>query len=136
MIIPERESLALDFIHRNNTLCWVSHFDGNKGVLSFNPYTQYSNSIPSDTYKQDSRPQSKLICTDISNSSTTHDVTNKKFNTWSMPQPDMFDLKSISHVAVDWTTRNWYFLDDTRELVLLCGLRYEPQVQYLCKMVL
>ena len=76
------------------------------------------------------------MCTDISNSSTHHDMTNKKFDTWSMPQPDMFDLKSISHVAVDWTTHNWYFLDDTRELVLLCGLRYDPQVDFLCKMVL
>lgn len=77
--------------------------------------------------------KSELLCTKASISKSKSSI--KTFDPWALPQPDMFDLNTVSHIAVDWTSYNWYFLDDTRELVLLCGLRFTP-AQFLCKIVL
>ncbi|CAH1393043.1 unnamed protein product [Nezara viridula] len=32
-----------------------------------------------------------------------------------------FTLKSVTHVALDWISGNWYFLDDSRELIFVCN---------------
>ena len=80
-------------------------------------------------YKQ----QSKMLCRDILTNPINKDRNN--LFTWRMPQPDLFDLNTVSHLAVDWASHNWYFLDDTRELVLLCGLKYDPK-HFRCKIIL
>ena len=60
---------------------------------------------------------------------------------WTMPMPDMYSFKSVHQIAVDWASHNWYFLDDTLEIILLCALKtdfefYKSSVEFLCKMIL
>ena len=62
---------------------------------------------------------------------------------WIMPMPDMYSFKSVHQIAVDWASHNWYFLDDTLEIILLCALKSdfhffssETNDQFLCKMIL
>ena len=118
--MPKRDSIAFDFIHRNNTVCWISHASAKQPSLeSFIPVSSQS--------------KSELMCTNVSESSSENRILS--FHSWSLPQPDMFDFNTVNHIAVDWLSNNWYFLDDTRELVLLCGLRFIP-AQFLCKVVL
>nr|XP_018901907.1 PREDICTED: prolow-density lipoprotein receptor-related protein 1 [Bemisia tabaci] len=45
--------------------------------------------------------------------------------TWVLPQPSMFPLSSMIHIALDWVSGNWYFLDDFRELIYLCTAKME-----------
>ena len=40
-----------------------------------------------------------------------------------MPQPDMYSFDTVNQIAVDWASNNWYFLDDTRELIQLCSFK-------------
>nr|XP_022909737.1 low-density lipoprotein receptor-related protein 1 isoform X1 [Onthophagus taurus] len=41
---------------------------------------------------------------------------------WPLPKPVVFDnLDSIQQIALDWLTGNWYFLDDEKEIILLCN---------------
>ena len=54
-----------------------------------------------------------MECADIKNLSKS----------WVMPMPDMYSFKSIHQIAVDWASNNWYFLDDTLEIILLCALK-------------
>ena len=118
--MPKRDSIAFDFIHRNNTVCWISHGSSKQPSLeSFIPVSSQS--------------KSELMCTNVSASSSENLILS--FQSWSLPQPNMFDFNTVNHIAVDWLSNNWYFLDDTRELVLLCGLKFIP-AQFLCKVVL
>ena len=62
---------------------------------------------------------------------------------WIMPMPDMYSFKSVHQIAVDWASHNWYFLDDTLEIILLCALKSdfhffssETNDKFLCKMIL
>ena len=120
IVVPKRDSIAFDFIHRNNTVCWISHGSSRQPSLeSFIPVSSQS--------------KSELMCTNVSESSSENRFLS--FHSWSLPQPDMFDFNTVNHIAVDWLSNNWYFLDDTRELVLLCGLRFIP-AKFLCKVVL
>ena len=122
-IIPNRESIALDFIHRNRTLCFINHGERNKQSppMSFNPLgiNSYTD-IPKSKYN--SKPISLLVCAKLSEEGTSLSKGQSGMPyMWSLPQPDMFDLNTVNHIAVDWLSHNWYFLDETRELVLLCG---------------
>ena len=78
-----------------------------------------------------------MVCKDISFTydNSDGDVNGRQKQTWTMPQPDLFNLNTVSQIAVDWASHNWYFLDDTRELILLCGLKYDPS-RFKCKTVL
>ena len=40
-----------------------------------------------------------------------------------MPKPDMYSFDTVNQIAVDWASNNWYFLDDTRELIQLCSFK-------------
>ncbi len=57
-----------------------------------------------------------------------------------LPRPDMYSYESINQVAVDWAANNWYLLDDTREIILLCShklLDLEGELdRMLCKTIL
>ncbi|CAB0020575.1 unnamed protein product, partial [Nesidiocoris tenuis] len=35
-------------------------------------------------------------------------------------QPDNITCTAVTHIALDWVSGNWYFLDDSREMILLC----------------
>ena len=60
-------------------------------------------------------------------------------SSWTLPELDMFSLDSVNQMALDWASGNWYFLDDSREMILLCSLRSddvpEPVNKFLCKTV-
>lgn len=30
-------------------------------------------------------------------------------------------FSAMTHIALDWISGNWYFLDDTREMIFLCN---------------
>jgi integrin beta 2 len=30
-------------------------------------------------------------------------------------------FSAMTHIALDWTSGNWYFLDDARETIFLCN---------------
>ena len=52
---------------------------------------------------------------------------------WKMPLPDMYSFKTVNQIAVDWASNNWYFLDDTREIIQLCSFKIQ---RFLCKTIL
>ena len=33
----------------------------------------------------------------------------------------MFSPIAVSQIALDWSSGNWYFLDDSKELIFLCN---------------
>ncbi|KAK9511107.1 hypothetical protein O3M35_005737 [Rhynocoris fuscipes] len=35
-------------------------------------------------------------------------------------QPNIFPLSKHTHLALDWVSGNWYFLDESREMIFLC----------------
>ncbi|XP_014241482.1 low-density lipoprotein receptor-related protein 1 [Cimex lectularius] len=37
-----------------------------------------------------------------------------------IPNPPLININSIIHMALDWVSENWYFLDDSREIIYLC----------------
>ncbi|KAF6197572.1 hypothetical protein GE061_008536 [Apolygus lucorum] len=47
-------------------------------------------------------------------------------NITKYPQPSLLSFESVTHIALDWVSGNWYFLDDSRELIFLCtgNLKY------------
>ena len=45
-----------------------------------------------------------------------------------LPALSVFSLDSVNQMALDWAAGNWYFLDDSREMILLCSLRNGAQV--------
>ena len=47
----------------------------------------------------------------------------------------MFSLSSVNQIAVDWTANNWYFLDDTREIIMMCAAK-ENADKLICKTIL
>lgn len=96
-VIETKETLALDFLHRNRSVCWISH---------------------NNSYAQ-------MQCVHIENMSIE--------KSWNMPMPDMYSFKNVHQIAVDWASNNWYFLDDTLNVILLCSLK--PN-KFLCKMIL
>jgi hypothetical protein len=49
-------------------------------------------------------------------------------------QLDLFSLDSVNQIAFDWASGNWYLLDDTREMILLCSLK-PSEDKFLCKTV-
>nr|CAD7435281.1 unnamed protein product [Timema monikensis] len=75
---------ALEFDHRNQTLCYIHQNESVKATLS---------------------------CSHIDDLSSV----------WNLPSPAMFPLDSMTHIALDWISSNWYFLDDNREMVFLCN---------------
>ena len=53
-----------------------------------------------------------------------------------MPKLDMYSLQTVNQIAVDWASNNWYFLDDTKELILLCAFKSLPKNKFVCKTIL
>ncbi|BET02800.1 low-density lipoprotein receptor [Nesidiocoris tenuis] len=41
-------------------------------------------------------------------------------NPTKFDHPQLFSFESVTHIALDWVSGNWYFLDDSREMILLC----------------
>ena len=97
--VKTSEALALDFLHRNRSVCWISH--------------------------QSQTKESHLKCADISDLNSY----------WNMPKLDMYSLQTVNQIAVDWASNNWYFLDDTRELILLCAFK-STRNNFICKSIL
>ncbi|XP_034243195.1 prolow-density lipoprotein receptor-related protein 1 isoform X1 [Thrips palmi] len=40
---------------------------------------------------------------------------------WDMPNPSMYSYETVTQFALDWVSGNWYFLDDTHEVIFLCN---------------
>ena len=59
------------------------------------------------------RSSSVMLCTSVDEPSSS----------WTLPELDMFSLDSVNQMALDWASGNWYFLDDSREMILLCSLK-------------
>ncbi|KAG8233901.1 hypothetical protein J437_LFUL005229, partial [Ladona fulva] len=79
----QHNTLALDFYHRNQSLCFIHH----------------------------NVTRVMIRC------ALVHDLSVF----WDPPLPTMFSLESMTHLALDWVSLNWYFLDDTREMIFLCN---------------
>lgn len=47
-------------------------------------------------------------------------TTENFVHLWSRPGPSIFPLEYTTHVALDWISGNWYFVDDTNEMIFLC----------------
>ncbi|KAJ8937574.1 hypothetical protein NQ318_023105 [Aromia moschata] len=76
-------SNALEFIHRNHTVCYVHH----------------------------NVTRATLVCANI------NDLNQR----WNLPvRSPLLEVDSIHQIALDWITDNWYFLDDQREIILVC----------------
>ncbi|KAJ9584470.1 hypothetical protein L9F63_021195, partial [Diploptera punctata] len=84
------QTLALEFNHRNRSLCFVLHNSSN----------------------------ARLSCASV-------DDLNES---WDLSTPPMFPLDSMTQIALDWISGNWYFLDDTHEMIFLCNSTLEACV--------
>lgn len=40
---------------------------------------------------------------------------------WDMPNPSMYSYETVTQFALDWISGNWYFLDDTHEVIFVCN---------------
>lgn len=76
-------SNALEFIHRNHTICYIHH----------------------------NMTKSAFFCANI------NDMNQR----WEVPVAStILDVGSIQQIALDWVSNNWYFLDDQREIIIVC----------------
>ncbi|KAI5726754.1 hypothetical protein M8J76_007920 [Diaphorina citri] len=82
-ILNGTHTLALEFNHRNQSLCFI---------------------------QQQNVSSVRLRCAQI----------NDLLNSWDLPAPEIFPLDAMTHVALDWISGNWYFLDDGREAIYFC----------------
>ncbi|XP_047119261.1 low-density lipoprotein receptor-related protein 1 [Schistocerca piceifrons] len=41
-------------------------------------------------------------------------------NWWTVESPSTYTFDSTTHLALDWVSGNWYFVDDSREIIFLC----------------
>ncbi|RZC38622.1 Ldl recept a and/or FXa inhibition domain containing protein, partial [Asbolus verrucosus] len=60
--------------------------------------------------------KASLVCANI-------DDLSKK--TEMKTQSTLLEIESVQQMAVDWVSGNWYFLDDQREVFLICSERLE-----------
>lgn len=121
--VKAQESLTLDFLHRNRTLCWVSH--ARRKSLSS---TSFAGSASAAwTGGLETSLLSHMTCGRI----PVDSEEDPKY--WDMPPLDLLSLHTVSQIAVDWASGNWYFLDDSREVILLCA---HKDRQLLCKIIL
>jgi low-density lipoprotein receptor-related protein 1 (alpha-2-macroglobulin receptor) len=97
-LVQTHETLALDFLHRNRTVCWISHGHGSGN-----------------------RQQQKVATTSPSTSNMQCANIEALSSGWQMPMPDMYSFASVNQIAADWASHNWYFVDDTREIIQLCA---------------
>ncbi|XP_074039673.1 LDL receptor protein 1 [Leptinotarsa decemlineata] len=76
-------SNALEFIHRNHTVCYVHH----------------------------NLTKASLVCANI------NDLNNR----WVMSSDSpLLEIEAIQQMVFDWITGNWYFMDDQREVIIVC----------------
>ncbi|XP_050540895.1 low-density lipoprotein receptor-related protein 1 [Daktulosphaira vitifoliae] len=52
----------------------------------------------------------KLSCAKITNISEF----------WDLPSPNIYHLLATTHVALDWVSGNWYYVDDDRDMIYMC----------------
>ena len=90
------DSYALDFNHRNKSMCWISH-----------------TSTPARSSR--STPSS-MQCAQL-------DMKQG----WILPVPDMIPYSSVDKIALDWSTGNWYYVDESKETVFLCRVQGTEQ---------
>lgn len=81
-------SNALEFIHRNHTICYVHH----------------------------NVSKATLVCANIND-------LNQRWNLQVLSP--LLEVDTIHQIALDWITDNWYFLDDQREIILVCTQRLQ-----------
>lgn len=63
-------------------------------------------------YVQHKKTASSLVCAKVDN------FTEQ----WQLKTPEpLGEIEHIQQIALDWVTGNWYFLDDTRELIIICN---------------
>ncbi|CAH1788845.1 unnamed protein product [Owenia fusiformis] len=87
----------LIFNHRNATACWVTK-------------------VMKTTLVQCSTIPDKTTTT-----TTTTTTTNTTLSTWTLNMS--YDLSSTTDMAIDWSTGNIYFTDDTRQIIFLCNTK-------------
>ncbi|XP_056636916.1 low-density lipoprotein receptor-related protein 1 isoform X1 [Diorhabda sublineata] len=76
-------SNALEFIHRNHTVCYVHH----------------------------NVTKAHFMCANI------NDLNQRWANDVESP---LLEIDLVQQLALDWITENWYFMDDQREIILVC----------------
>ena len=90
--------------------------------MLFLPNSVYISHVISGDHPE---PRANLLCAKIDN----------LVHRWRLPQPDMFSLSSVNQIAIDWTAMNWYFLDDTREIMMMCAAK-DNAPKLICKTIL
>ncbi|CAH2009921.1 unnamed protein product [Acanthoscelides obtectus] len=76
-------SNALEFIHRNHTICYIHH----------------------------NVTKASMMCANI------NDLNQR----WQLQAKSaVLVVDSIQQIALDWISENWYFLDDQRDVILVC----------------
>lgn len=100
-MLETHETLAMDFDHRNGTLCWISH------------------SITEQEEETTKATSSQILCAFVKDMRKT----------WVLPQPDIYSFVSVNQIAIDWISSNFYLLDDTRDMILLCALKSDVPLQ-------
>ncbi|CAH0551681.1 unnamed protein product [Brassicogethes aeneus] len=74
---------ALEFIHRNHTICYIHH----------------------------NVTKTSLVCANINNMNERWELNDAS---------SLLEVESIQQMSLDWVSNNWYFLDDQRELIIVC----------------
>merc|ERR1719489_523489 len=97
--ITAASPLAMSFLHRENTVCWVHRDSAAAGNVSSTTIALTCSRLDQGTHKTDG---------DREKAEKTEVLPNQL-------------LKHVTKMAVDWASGNWYFLDDTRDLIVMCG---------------
>ena len=106
-----QDTLALDFNHRNRSVCWITHEQPEVAAGGVK-----SRSL-----------ESAVSCGSV-------DRLDEEQGTWQLPPPDLFSFNTVNQLAYDWAGGNWYFLDEGQEAIFMC--RERPwQDQLLCNLV-
>lgn len=90
-----------------------SAWEGNSTLKLLNTHAlEFSHRNRTFCYIHNNFTLSSFVCVNIDNWSER----------WVMPSPHIFSsMESIHQLALDWISGNWYFVDDTREIIFLCN---------------
>jgi low-density lipoprotein receptor-related protein 1 (alpha-2-macroglobulin receptor) len=90
-----QETLAIDFSHRNRSVCWIAHEQRQKEGVK--------------TRQLDSYVGCSLV-----------ERLGEEQEGWRLPLSDLFSFDSVNQLAYDWAGGNWYFLDEGQEAIFMC----------------
>ncbi|QQP50639.1 Uncharacterized protein FKW44_011704, partial [Caligus rogercresseyi] len=61
---------------------------------------------------------------------------NSQEQLWYFKSPEPYSFDSVSILALDWASHNWYMADESKELILLCRSPRSSSPGFACKIII